>query len=120
MFRNAMGMTDFPDYKLIVNQDLMSEMVKKGDKQVKQGSFKQDAVEAGQDTDVYIFLSYFNIIPYVRGEQTSTGRMKAKLVAQKLVELSSEHFGSFLSASGASFHQEKWKAWYQGKKDKLG
>ena len=119
MFRNTVGIEDYPDYKLIVNKDLMTKMQKKGSEQQMQGSFRRDASEAGQDTDVYIFLTYFKIIPYVRG-QKSTGRMKAKEVAQKLVELSSEHFGSFLSSSGASFHQAKWKAWYQEKKDKLG
>ena len=120
MFRNSINVQDYPDYKLIVNQDLMSKMVKKADEQARQGSFTQDAAKAGQDTDVYIFLSYFNIIPYVRCQMLQSQKMKAKVVAQKLVELSPEHFSSFLSASGASFHKDKFLAWYEEKKDKLG
>ena len=86
---------------------------------MQKGSFEREASEAGEDTDVYIFLKYFKIVPYSLG-QKSADRMKAKDVAKKLAELSKEHFGSFLSASGGSFHAAQWKAWYDAKKDKLG
>ena len=88
-------------------------------RQVQKGSFERDATEAGEDTDIYIFLKYFKIVPYSLGQKRD-GRMKAKEVAKKLVELSKEHFASLLSASGESFFQAKWNAWYEAKKDKLG
>ena len=80
---------------------------------------ERDAGEAGEETDIFIFLKYFKIVPYSLGQKRD-GRMKAKEVAKKLVELSKEHFASFLSASGESFFQAKWNAWYGAKKDKLG
>ena len=86
---------------------------------MQKGSFERDASEAGEDTDVFIFLTYFKIVPYSLG-QKSTDRMKAKEVVKKLVALSKEHFASLLSASGESFFQAKWNAWYEAKKDKLG
>jgi hypothetical protein len=86
---------------------------------VQKGSFERDAAEAGEDTDIYIFLKHFKIVPYSLG-QKSTDRMKAKEVAKKLVELSKDHFANLLSASGASFHPAKWTAWCEAKKDKLG
>ena len=86
---------------------------------MQKGSFERDASEAGEDTDIFIFLKYFKIVPYSLG-QKSTDRMKAKEVAKKLVQLSKEHFASLLSASGESFFQAKWTAWYEAKKDKLG
>ena len=86
---------------------------------MQKGSFERDATEAGEDTDIYIFLKYFKIVPYSLGQKRD-GRMKAKEVAKKLVELSKEHFASLLSASGESFFQAKWNAWYEAKKDKLG
>ena len=58
-------------------------------------------------------------MPYSLGQKRD-GRMKAKEVAKKLVELSKEHFASLLSASGESFFQAKWNAWYEAKKDKFG
>ena len=73
----------------------------------------------GEDTDVYIFLKYFKIVPYSIG-QKSTDQKKAKEVAKKLLELSKEHFASFLSASGVSFHAQAFTDWYEEKKDKLG
>jgi hypothetical protein len=86
---------------------------------VQKGSFEGEASEAGEDTDVYIFLKYFKIVPYSIG-QKSTDRKKAKEVAKKLIKLSKEHFGSFLSKSGVSFHAQAFTAWYEEKKDKLG
>jgi hypothetical protein len=87
--------------------------------QVQKGSFEREASEAGEDTDVWIFLKYFKIVPY-SPNQPSTGRKKAKEVAKKLIELSKELFGSFLSKSGDSFHAPAFTAWYEEKKDKLG
>ena len=86
---------------------------------MQKGSFEREALEAGEDTDIYIFLKYFKIVPYSIG-QKSAGRMKAKEVATKLAELSKEHFGKFLSATGVSFYQSHCKAWCDTKKDKLG
>ena len=76
-------------------------------------------MEAGEETDIYIFLKYFKIVPYSLG-QKSTDRMKAKDVAAKLAELSKELFGKFLSATGGSFHQARCKAWCDTNNDKLG
>jgi len=118
-FPNAKGITDFPDYKLVVDHTMMAKMQMKAEEQVQKGNFDRDASEANEDADVYIFLTYFEIVPYSLG-QKSSGRMKAKEVATKLVELSKDHFASLLSASGASFHQAKWTAWYEAKKAKLG
>ena len=87
--------------------------------QVQKGSFEREASEAGEDTDIWIFLKYFKIVPYSQ-PQPSTGRKKAKEVAKKLIELSKEHFGSFLSKSGDSFHAQAFNAWCEEKKDKLG
>merc|ERR1711990_1181339 len=92
----------------------------KGEEQVQKGSFEREASEANEDLSVYIFLKYFKIVPYKYMLMKSTDRMKAKEVAKKLVELDKELFGSFLSASGDSFHAPKWEAWYGAKKDKLG
>ena len=86
---------------------------------MQKGSFEREASEAGEDTDVYIFLKYFKIVPYSIG-QKSTDQKKAKEVAKKLLELSKEHFASFLSATGGSFHAPAFTAWYEEKKDKLG
>ena len=87
--------------------------------QVRKGSFGRDASEAGVDVDVFIFLSYFRIVPYTKG-QKSDGKMKAKEVAKKLIELSKENFGKLLSKSGDSFHAPAFTAWYEEKKDNLG
>ena len=87
--------------------------------QVQKGSFEREASEAGEDTDVWIFLNYFKIVPY-SPNQPSTGRKKAKEVAKKLIELSKENFGKLLSKSGDSFHAPAFTAWYEEKKDNLG
>ena len=86
---------------------------------MQKGSFEREASEAGEDTDIWIFLKYFKIVPYSQ-PQPSTGRKKAKEVAKKLIELSKQHFGSFLSKSGDSFHAPTFTAWYKEKKYKLG
>ena len=106
---------------IVVNQTMMTKIAKMAEEQVKKGSFERDASEAGEAMDVYIFLTYFKIVPYSLGQKRDD-RMKAKEVAAQLVEKSKEHFGSLnlLSASGESFRKANWNAWYEAKKDKLG
>ena len=119
MILNHAGFEDFPDYKLVVNRDMMARVGKISAEQVSKGSFQREAEEAREDTDVYIFLKYFKIVPYSK-PQASKDRTKGEVLAKKLIDLSKEHFSDFLSASGKSFQQQKWKDWYEERKEKLG
>ena len=105
---------------IVVNQTMMTKIAKMAEEQVKKGSFERDASEAGEAMDVYIFLTYFKIVPYTHKGQKRDKMMKARDVANKLAELSKEHFGSLVSPTGKSFYQAHWTAWYEAKKAKLG